>query len=320
MDSTEKKSAPRPKGIDALLLCGDKGASRPVGGDSKAFLAIEGDPLFLHVLRALDRASRVGRVFVIGDKERLDAVLSEKGGALTKAVVTLEQWGDLASNAWNGFLATLDGYEPGMENTDEDMRDRVVFGMASDSPLVSSAEVDEFFDRADMDRYDYVVGLTPERAMSRYYPAPGRPGIKMAYLHLREGLFRINNMHMARPFAFANRGPIQKLYRSRYQKKLRNIARLARDIWGERRIMSHLWLYFLMQMSMWLTNMGLRGAGDMVRRRAPIDAVTGAMGDILGLRVGYAVTERGGAALDIDNDGDYNTMRTMFAEWKAAQA
>lgn len=306
--------------MDALLFCGDGGASRPVRGENKAFLDIEGSPVFIHVLRALEKVSRIRRIFIIGDKDRLDNFLSEKERERVKPVITLRQWGGLASNAWNGFLATLDDYSPGDEKKRPELNDRTVFAVAGDAPLVSPEEIDEFLDSADMEKFDYVVGLTPEETMRRYYPTVGKPGIKMAYFHLREGLFRVNNMHMARPFAFANREAIQKMYDTRYQKKIMNVLRLSRDLWRFKPVRSRIWIYFLMQASMTLSRLGFKGFSEMTRRRVGIEDVMEAIGQILGLRAGYAVTRRGGAALDIDNETDYSTMKRMFAEWKAAQA
>lgn len=304
--------------VDALLFCGDSGASRPIEGKSKAYLPIEGLPLFIHVLRALSGVERIGRVFIIGDKRRLDADLSI-AGPIEKPVVTLEQGANLLENAWRGFLASLDGYTPGAERERPDFKNRVIFALGADCPLITTAEIDEFFDRADMSRYDYVAGLTPKDALERYRPRGGRPGIKMAYFHVREGLFRISNMHMARPFAFAVTEPVQMIYNLRYQKKARNVLRLVVGFLALNAGWSKLRLYLLMQAAMFSRNIGLPGLADRIRRRVPIGGVMEAVGDVLGLRAGFAVTERGGAALDIDNEKDYIAMKRMFAEWKAAR-
>ena len=307
-------------GVDALLFCGDRGASRPIRGESKAFLPVAGKPLFAHALGAMEKVDRIRRIFVIGDKGRLDQALAARSGAPSKPIVTLEQWDSLLSNAWNGFLATLDGYEPDAGREDPEITNRVIFAVGCDSPLISTGEIDEFFDGADMGEYDYVVGLTPKETLDKFAPqASGAPGITMAYFHFREGLYRINNMHMARPFAFANREAVQKLYNSRYQKKLGNVMRLTRDLWTVRPIRPKIWLYFLLQLSMSLSRIGLGTLADRVRRHVSIDTVTVAIGEILGNRVGYAVTTRGGAALDIDNEKDYIAMERMFDVWKAMQ-
>ncbi len=306
--------------VDALLLCGDKGSSRPVMGESKAFLFLHGKPLFIHTLDALEDVGRIRRVFIVGDKRKLDRLLSEYNRrGYRKPVVTLEQWNNLLSNAWNGFLATLDGYKPGDEDRDPQIRNRVIFILPGDSPIVSPEEIDDFFDKADMKSFDYVAGMTPREVMSRYYPSGGNPGIKMAYIYLKEGAFRINNLHMARPFACGNRMAIQQMYNSRYQKDIRNIIRLTMNMWTHHVKMQSLMLYIIMQLSMFFSFVGLERVGDMTRRHTSIKSVTESIGRILGLRFGCAITTRGGAALDIDNEKDYETMKQMFTTWRKAQ-
>ncbi|MBI5815838.1 MAG: nucleotidyltransferase family protein [Nitrospinae bacterium] len=303
--------------MDAILLCGDRGASRHVKGVNKALLPVKGAPLFTHVLRALEGAARIERVFIVGDKKKLDSALVESGGS-SKPVVTMDQWENLAANIWNGFLATLDGYTLGAERKRPELAGRMVFCVPGDSPLITPAEINEFLDRADMDRHDYMIGLTPEKALDRYLPARGKPGIRMTCFNVREGRFRINNMHIARPFAFQNRGAIQKMYNVRYQKNLRNIARMLKDLWAIRGVRPRLWIYIVMQVSMMLSLAGFSGLAAKASSLVSMDDVAGGVGAILGLRAGLVVTGHGGSAVDIDNDHDYDVMQAMYDEWTAA--
>lgn len=304
------------KPLDALLLCGDRGANRPVMGESKVFLYLHGKPLFMYPLEALLASPAIGRVFIVGNKARLDQSLAQMKAPPEKPVVTIEQKANLLANAWEGFLYTLDGYGPGDEERRPDLRNKVVFILPGDAPLISQEDIDDFLGKADMDKYDHVIGFSTREAMSGYYPSGGRPGIKMAYIHMREGAFRINNLHLARPFACANRQAIQLMYNSRYQKDVRNIIRLSRDMWAHHVKLQSLALYFMMQLSLFSAHLGLNRLRDFFRRRAPIGAVAASVGRILGMRVGYVITDRCGAALDIDNERDYETMKLRFWEWK----
>ncbi len=305
--------------IDALLLCGDKGASRPVAGESKAFLPLKEEPLFYHVLKELEMTSRINRVFLVGDKKRLDTYLLMKAEQRSKPVFTIEQGGSLLENVWNGFIASLDGYEPHAEKTNTDFKERVIFALPCDTPLISSMEINDFFDEADMNRYDYVVGLTDKDTLKKYYPERGKPGIKMAYMYLKEGLFRINNLHLARPFAFANRAAVQELYESRYQKRFSNFIRVVKYLWKIRAARGGLRQYFFMQSALLFSRIGLSAISDVTRRYASMRSVLDAMEKALGLRVGCAVTKRGGAALDIDNEKDYIAIEKMYDHWKVMQ-
>ncbi len=61
-----------PETVDAVLLAGDRGASRTVCGRNKSFLHINGIPLFMYVLRALEGAELVDRICIIGPDEQIE--------------------------------------------------------------------------------------------------------------------------------------------------------------------------------------------------------------------------------------------------------
>ncbi len=302
-------------------MCGDKGASRPVAGESKAFLDIAGAPLFIHVLRGVEAAKGVGRIFIVGDKKRLDSDLLKyhRGETGKKPVVTLEQWGNLLANVWHGFLATIDGYEPGEEKSEKKLREKAVFLVSGDVPLLSFKEVDEFLDGADMEEKDYVTGLTPEETLKNYYPKDGKPGIRMSYFHLREGLFRVNNMHIAKPFIVANRGLIQLAYEARYQKKIRNILWFAWKLVAMRTTGRCLWIYFLMHTALTASRLGFTRVAESLRNRVSTSDLEKVIGSLLKLRMGSVITMSGGSALDVDNEQDYFAISEMFEKWKAMQ-
>jgi len=287
-----------------------------VEGESKAFLFIHGLPMFLWPAMAASQSPGVRRLFFVGNQKKLDYHLARASQYITKPVTTMEQGSTLLENAWKGFLATVDGYTEGAEKNNPAMLAKPVLFMPGDAPLISPAEIGEFIAAADMGRYDYVAGFTEDKVMERYYPSAGQPGIKMAYLHFKEGRFRINNLHLVRPFMCANREVAQMMYHSRYQKDLRNIVHLARDLWGLRVHRRTLALYVQLQTAMFLNFIGFTGVSDLIRSRVPMADVAVAVERILGMRVGWAVTT-GGAALDVDNDVDYETMKMMFHRWRA---
>ena len=73
---------------DAVLLAGDRGASRTVCGSNKSFLPLNGTPLFIHVLRALGRAELVRRICIVGPHARLEQELREREAAIQEQVVS----------------------------------------------------------------------------------------------------------------------------------------------------------------------------------------------------------------------------------------
>jgi len=308
-----------PVSVDAVLMCGEGMASRPVLGDSKIYLPVHGRPVFLYVLDALWQASRVRRIFIVGDKRRIESAIKAGGQSHSKPVTVIAQERNLLENVWRGFIATLDGYVEGAQKDNPDFAGRVILALPGDSPLVTPGEIDDFIARGDMSRYDYVVGITPAVSLARFRPSGGRPGIRMSSIHLREGLFRINNLHLVRPFAFKNRDAVLKMYEMRYQRDISNVFRFLRHLLVTPGWRGHIWLYLALQACLTLSRIGLAGVADILRRFIPSDRALYAISQITGARAGAVVTTHGGAALDIDNESDYLALTEMFDQWRTAQ-
>ena len=312
---------PQNNSVDAILMCGEGKASHSVAGErAKALLKLGGKPLFVHVLSALEKSPSVKRIFIVGPKSRLDGALAKREVSCQKPVEVLEQKEDLLSNAWFGFMASLDGYTPGLEKGAQKVRDKMVLFLPGDAPLVTPAEIEEFIDAVDIDSFDYVVGLSPAESLLRFAKTPDQPGIDMASFHAREGLFRVNNLHMARPFAFVNRWAVQEMYNARYQKSVASFLSLLFKLLKVKEIRKEIWLYLLMQFALFFRRVGFTSASDALRRHIPLKTVMDGVGKILGLRAGAAITHCGAAAIDVDNDKDYKTMGKMFNVWREMAA
>jgi hypothetical protein len=58
---------------------------------------------------------------------------------------------------------------------------------------------------------------------------------------------------------------------------------------------------------------------DWLRGWIPLDRVAEACSALLRTDFRFAVTNIGGCAVDIDNEGDYNVAKLAFEPWKTAQ-
>ncbi|MBI5116777.1 nucleotidyltransferase family protein [Candidatus Poribacteria bacterium] len=310
-------------GLKTIVVVGDKGKSHPVLGKNKAFLEVEGLPLVGHVLKALEEAQSVAEIYVIGPKKRLEEVLSASfASALSKPIRIFEQRSNLYENIWTAFLETLPAGQRDEAATAGGglCADNVALVIGSDMPLVTGPEVDEFVLKCDMEKYDCVVGVTREEDLKHYYPNDAKQGIRLAYLHFREGNLRQNNMWLVRPFKVRNRHYIQTMYDLRYQKEPGNIVRLAweilrrgKGVWGA------LGNYFLLQTSLLFARLHLGFMRDIVRRLTRIDSVVNCISKLLETRFSYACTTLGGAALDVDREQEYESIKARFTEWMSYQ-
>ncbi len=317
--------------FDAVVLAGDRKASRKVKGKNKSLLVINNRAVICYVVEALAGSRHINDIYVVGPKDRIETALAAGGVAtLSKRVIVLEQWDNIIENIWNGFLSTIPGYKP---STNPDSYrgtphwDKVVLILSGDIPLLTPYEIDEMIGKADLVHYDYHPGTTSNDSLSYYYPQrrkKGRKkkrGIKHAYFHFNEGLVRQNNLHLGRPFALANKAYIEKMYEFRHQREWNDIVKLAFEMLRtEKGSWKSLYYFVVLQLCMLLSGMGLSPLSDRLRRLVSLHRqVEPTVGLILGTRLRSVETTFGGAALDIDSDYEFETIKANFAEWMAHQ-
>ena len=315
---------------DAIVLAGDRRDSHTVFGENKAFLEIEGVPLLNHVLVALDRAPSIRHAFIVGNPDRLREALSiaeKKGLRLPVTIVPQEE--DLWGNFWAGYVRTLSpatrdriasGERAEKAATPEE-RDRRVLALSGDIPLVQPAEIEAFLAAAAASGADYAAGLTSEETLEPFHPAPGRPGIRMAYFQLREGRSRQNNLHLARPLRVAHLERTERMYRHRYQRNAADAVRMGIAILKTRAVgLSILWGFLLLHLAMKLDMAGRRGASDFLRRFLPAARAEYAISRMLGCEFRLIRVPSPGAALDVDHESDFEALRAQFADWRARLA
>lgn len=306
---------------DTILLAGDRKSSRSVFGRNKSLLEINGTPLFIHALFALQSVKDVGNIYIVGPKASIDELLQRHSDKLTikKNIIVVEQRDTLYENVWDTFLSIIPDYKSGNELRDPLLMDKSIFVLAGDVPLITSFEIEEFLSKCDMVNYDYCIGMTEEEVMKNYYPYDNRPGIRLAYLYLHRKKYRVNNLHLLKPFKIKNREYIEKMYEYRYQKDLRNIIMLTIEIVKRHAGFKSLFLYSIVEMSLLLFNIHLEFLSPIFRRFAPVKSAEKIVSDVLGTRLKAVETSFGGAALDVDNERDFNTIKIMYKEWMEYQ-
>ncbi|MBI5748683.1 MAG: nucleotidyltransferase family protein [Nitrospinae bacterium] len=306
---------------DTILLAGDRKASKSVFGMNKSLIELDGIPLFMYVLSALQDVDYIGNIYVVGPKSKIEELLKKHSDKiiLKKNIIAVEQKANLYENIWHTFLYSIDGYSAGDEYKNLSLMDKAVFVVAGDMPLATSFEIGEFLSKSDTANYDYCIGMTPEAVLRYYYPSNKKPGIKLAYLNLKESKYRISNLHLVKPFKIANREYIEKVYEYRYQKDIRNIAKLTLEIIRRHAGFKSLLFYIFVQMSLFLSHIHLEFLSRFFRQFVSIKIAEGIVSDVLKTRLKLIETSFGGAALDVDNERDFNTIKGMYKEWMEYQ-
>ena len=316
---------PMSQHLDVIVTAGDRGASRPVFGDNKAFLPLADVPIINYVLSAVERARCTARIFVVGDTTRLAAALAVPNTPWrgTRPLYLLEQGHTLYDNVWNAFLHTLPDYTPGTDwrtYLDTPACDKAALIIPGDIPLATPDEIDAFVDGCDLSRYDYCLGLSAASVLQAYYPQDGRPGIQMAYFTLRDLRVRQNNLHLVKPLRLGNRHYVQKVYDFRYQREWRNILRLGWELCttqnGSLRLAGY---YLCLHAARFLTTLGLQHLRLMRPFFLEMPVLASVLSQLLQTRFTTVLTPYGGCALDIDNAEHYAAVSTNFERWLTYQ-
>jgi hypothetical protein len=311
--------------FDVIVTAGDRQASRPVLGASKAFLPVAGAPIITHVLSAIERARCPARIFVVGDVTQLEKALASPHSPFrgTCPLVLLEQGQTLYENVWNAFLHTLPGYIPGMEwqgYLDTEAVDKAVLVMPGDMPLATPNEIDAFVDGCDLSLYDYCLGLSTDAVLRAYYPQPERPGIRLAYFTLRDLRVRQNNLHLVKPFRFGNRSYIQKVYEYRYQREWGNILKMCWELCRTQRGSCRFLGYFLsLHVARFLRHLNWQQTILARPFLLELPVICSFLSQLLQTRFTTVLTPLGGCALDVDNAEHYAAVCANFHDWIAYQ-
>jgi molybdopterin-guanine dinucleotide biosynthesis protein A len=308
---------PNEKKFDAVLVAGEGESSYKVFHQHKAFLKINNKCIINYVVDALQKVDSIREIYIVGLHEKLNEVFksSDTEVEYSKPIHIIPQKSNLYENIWHTFLQTIpDGVNMEVPQNSA-YRDKAVLIVPCDSPLLTSHEVEHFIRHSQIENHDHVLGLTSKKNLEFFYPRDGKPGIKMAYLHLKEDSYRINNLHLVKPIRIENREYIQKMYQYRHQRNFKNMVLFGLSLLGKDKA-KHYQYYFGLQMGLLFASLGLESMVRVFRSLTPKKALEKSISNIMkarfmGLEVPYP-----GAALDIDNDRDYEAMKIRFNEWR----
>ena len=301
------------KKYDVILVAGEGKTSYKVYHQNKAFLTLQGKCVILYVIEALQQVKSIGDIYIVGLKNKLEQVLhsSRIDCEFPKRIYVVEQKANLYENVWQTFLQSQ---QVGDTNPTPH-RDKTVLIVPCDAPLITPHEVEFFISNADMNRYDHVLGLVSRKKLRHFYPNNSKPGIKMAYLHILEDSFRINNLHLVKPLRIENREYIQKMYQYRYQRNFKNLVLFGLSVFGKDKA-KHYKNYIGLQLCLFFSGLGLEFMVNYFRKLNPKIELEETISTIMKTRFSTLEVPFPGAALDIDNAKDYEAMKTRFDEWQ----
>ena len=303
---------------DVILLAGEGESSYKVFHQHKAFLEIKGKCIINYVIEALQQVESIKDIYIVGSKIKLEQTLNESGVDFQypKTIHLVEQQANLYENIFHTFLKTIPDGESSLVSDLETSqhKDKAVLIVPCDSPLLTAHELEYFISHSDIKNFDHILGLTPEKALKIFYPTESLPGIKMAYLHLKENNYRINNLHLVKPLRIANRKYIQKMYQYRYQRDFKKIILFGRNLLGKIKFRYYR-CYIGLQLCQLFSSIGWSFPVKYFRKWTAKQDMESCISSLLNTRFKGLEVPYPGAALDIDRDSDYEAIKSRYDEW-----
>lgn len=190
--------------FSAVVLAGG-GKQEPLteqeGVTNKAFINLEGQALLSYTLKALEEASHISEIVVVGPSKEL----KELQGRGYKFIIAAER------------ESMLDNLASGFEQVDSD---RLCFVATGDIPLVNGEIIDSFIDLCSPHDSDfYYPVLNKEDFMLKF------PETERTYVRLKEGFITGGNIALLNPGWFLNNKKNLELFIS-YRKKPLKLMRL----------------------------------------------------------------------------------------------
>lgn len=304
--------------VNAIILAGEGKDSRKICGESKRHLELNGTPLLVQLVRVLSQVEAVAGICIVGPKQPIQEILSANDvDALTSHIVVVSQRDNIYQNCEAGVSQFVPEYSDSNSVIDDEHLQMSFLLVPIDMPFVTTNEIEEFIDNSQQQNLDYAVGMTEELHLAMYYSTKSEPGLSLNYLHLKEGNFRLNNLHLIRPFQVANRQFIAKMYTRRHQSNFANVATTAYDfLVGERMGLGPVFFFIYLEILVLLNHLGLRSLVSKMKSRASKDRVAAYTSKLLQARVAIVETTIGGCAADIDSDEDYLAVQSRANEWQ----
>ena len=307
--------------VIAIVLAGEGEGSRTILGKSKLHLTIDSQPLLVRIIKALLEVDRVGRICVVGPKQTISDIIDShlSYDTFSKPLDVIEQRDNIFENCEAAIASCIPEFSKSSDEVSPEHQHSEFLLLPVDLPFVTSAELNEFLTNCDAADLDYAVGMTEEAALQKFYPIEGLPGIVPNYLHLREGSFRLNNLHLIKPFQVGNRQFIAKMYARRHQSNLLNIFKTLYDfLITERMGIGPVLFFVYLELLVLMNHVGFVRALEAGRKNARSQSVADYTSRLLRAKVAIVETTIGGCATDIDSNADYVAVQQRYAEWRNA--
>jgi len=164
--------------MNAFVFANTQDPTQQVNGVNQAFLPLEGRPLLIYVLMALDRVTQIDKVVVIGSPKEImraiESVIFEI--PFQKKIIVLEEKENFLESV---RFADAETHKKTDRQEGLGMISEPTLFLPGNIPFVTTAEISTFIAASDMDKADCYLSIVPG-GTARF------PGIKQEEINLNE--------------------------------------------------------------------------------------------------------------------------------------
>jgi len=200
-----------------VLFSGSRG--RAQGKESPLALSpLEGQPLFLYVLKALDQVRGIDQIVVIGPQKMIMAAIERSlpDALFEKTIVVLNEKAPLFENV----RKTCEGSAPvPRETTDLTVLRQPAppaLFLPAEIPLLTTEEIEAFLSGLDFSEYVSCLAVAREETLELFHPQGEKPGFRLKGTPVKEAVYRMTHLHLVRPDDLSGVEMIQNIYGNYY--------------------------------------------------------------------------------------------------------
>ncbi|KUO74338.1 MAG: hypothetical protein APF77_16430 [Clostridia bacterium BRH_c25] len=163
--------------MDVIVLAGEKKDNSNSNGEekiNKAFYKIKDKHMIEYVVETLRKTSCIGRIAVVGPKDKLEAVI-----------------GDIVDNIIEGTDSIVSNVLLALDYFPEE---RELLIVTSDIPMITKEAIEDFIARCRQKDVDLCYSIVDRKVNDRKYP-----GVRRTYARLWEGQFTGGNVFYFNP-------------------------------------------------------------------------------------------------------------------------
>ncbi len=200
--------------MDAFVLFRGSREGAQGGEVPRVLFPLEGRPLFLYVLKALDSVRGIEQIVVIGPQKMIMAAIERSlpDVLFEKKIVVLNEKAGLFENVQQ----VHEGSVPvGQEMTDLSVLRQPAppaLFLPAEIPLVTTEEIEAFLSAADLSEYESCLGVAREETLELFHPQGEKPGFKLKGKSVKGEVYRMTHLHLVRPDHSKGVETLQKFY------------------------------------------------------------------------------------------------------------